>query len=273
MTQLNALSRNLCFAMLLAAALSPAMHAQAVPPKPCPVAALTPVLPSSAPIAAEDAAHHTATPAVAPGQLIVIGFMGGNVSPSNLVHREALIAKDLQKRYPAAVYAEVFANHDGPAALHTVTQLLDKNKNGCLNATEKSTARIVIFGHSWGASEAITLARRLNDLSIPVLLTIQVDSVEKFYEDDADIPPNVHEAINFYQTQGMLHGRSLIIATDPKQTKILGNFKTSYRTTQTQVPIVDFPWYARTFMREHIEIENDPAIWDKIEALIQTKII
>lgn len=262
--------RNLCCAMLLAA-LCPAMHAQATPP--CPVAALTPVLPSTAPIVAEDAAHHTATPAVAPGQLIVIGFMGGNVSPSNLAHREALVARDLQKRYPTAIYAEVFANHDGPAALHTVTQLLDKNKDGCLNAGEKSSARIVIFGHSWGASEAITLARKLNDLSIPVLLTIQVDSVQKFEEDDGDIPPNVHEAINFYQTQGMLHGRSIITATDPKQTKILGNFQSTYKTTKSQIPIVEFPWYARTFMREHIEIENDPVIWDKIEALIQTKIL
>jgi hypothetical protein len=256
---------------IAAVALSPAMHAQAKPP--CPIAAQTPVLASAAPIVAADAANHTVTPAVAPGQLIVIGFMGGDVSPGNFIHREALIAKDLQQRYPAAVYAEVFANHDGPAALHTVTQLLDKNKTGCLTAQEKNSARIVIFGHSWGASEAITLARRLNDLGIPVLLTIQVDSVEKLNEDDGSIPPNVHEAINFYQTQGFLHGRALIAATDPKQTKILGNFQSSYKTAQSQVPIADFPWYARAFMKEHIEIENDPVIWGKIEALIQTKIL
>ncbi len=87
----------------------------------------------------------------------------------------------------------------------------------------------------------------------------------------AVIPPNVHEAINFYQSEGLLHGRALITATDPQQTKILGNFKTSYK--KAGVPIADFPWYARTFMKEHIEIENDPVIWDKIEALIQTKIL
>ncbi len=240
---------------------------------PCSIAVQTPVLASAAPIVAADAANHTATPAVASGQLIVIGFMGGDVSPGNLTHREALVAKDLQQRYPKAVYAEVFANHDGPAALHTITQLLDKNKNGCLTETEKSSARIIIFGHSWGASEGITLARRLYELNIPVLLTIQVDSVQKMNENDGNIPPNVHEAINFYQSQGLLHGRSLITATEPKQTTILGNFQTSYKSAKSQVPIDDFPWYARTFMREHIEIENDPVIWGKIEALIQTKIL
>lgn len=270
--RIDALYRNLCCtgALLLAAALCPAMHAQATPP--CPIAAQTPVLPSAPDVIAHDTAHNTATPAVAPGQLIVIGFMGGDVLPGNFIHREALVAKDLQKRYPVAVYAEVFANHDGPAALHTITQLLDKNKNGCLNAQEKSTARIVIFGHSWGASEAITLARHLNELQIPVLLTIQVDSVQKYNEEsDTHIPPNVHEAINFFQTEGLLHGCTVIDAIDPKQTKILGNFQSSYKTTP--VSVTEFPWFARTFMKEHIEIENDPVIWDKIEALIQTKIL
>jgi hypothetical protein len=263
-------SKLSCGTILLATALCPAMHAQATPP--CPISVQTPVLPSAPEIVAHDAAHNTATPAVAPGQLIVIGFMGGDVLPGNFIHREALVAKDLQKRYPTAVYAEVFANHDGPAALHTVTQLLDKNKNGCLNAEEKSTARIVIFGHSWGASEAITLARHLNELQIPVLLTIQVDSVQKYNEEsDTHIPPNVHEAINFYQTEGFLHGCTIIDAVDPKQTKILGNFQSSYK--KTPVSIAEFPWFARTFMKEHIEIENDPVIWDKIEALIQTKIL
>jgi hypothetical protein len=271
-TSLIVVSKKLSCAaafFLLTIAFCPAIHALNIPA--CPIVAQTPVLPSSPKVAAEDAANHAAAPAVAPGQLIVIGFMGGDVSPGNLIHREALVAKDLQKHNPTAVYAEIFANHDGPAALHTITQLLDKNKNGCLTDAEKSSARIVIFGHSWGASEGITLARRLNELGIPVLLTVQVDSVEKMDENDGVIPPNVHEAINFYQREGLLHGRALITATNPQQTTILGNFKTSYK--KTAVPIADFPWYARTFMKEHIEIENDPVIWDKIEALIQTKVL
>ena len=46
--------------------------------------------------------------------------MGGNVRAGNLVHREALVAQELQQRYPRRLRAVVFANHDGESALHTV---------------------------------------------------------------------------------------------------------------------------------------------------------
>jgi hypothetical protein len=140
--------------------------------------------------------------------LIVIGFMGGNVRADNLIHKEALLAQDLQRRYPRTLHASVFANHDGRTALNAVLQLLDENRDGCLSPAEKTAARIVIFGHSWGASETVTLARRLNELHIPVLLTIQVDSIEKPGENDERIPPNVREAINFYQSQGLLQAEA-----------------------------------------------------------------
>ena len=206
----------------------------------------------------------------APGGLIVIGFMGGNVSAGNLIHREAIFARELQSSYPSGLRAAVFANHDGQAALRRVLALLDEKGDGQLSAAEKSAARIVIYGHSWGASETVTLARRLNELGIPVLLTIQVDSVAKSNEDDRSIPPNVREAVNFYEREGLLHGRKAIAAMDPKQTTILGNFESSYR--DHPVSCAGFPWFARTFMRPHIEIENDPSIWARIEALIRAQV-
>jgi hypothetical protein len=203
-------------------------------------------------------------------RLIVIGFMGGRVKGGNLVHREASLAKELQEGYPRRVYAAVFANHDAQSALKVVLHLLDENRDGHLSVDEKSAARIVIYGHSWGASETVAFARQLNTLSIPVLLTIQVDSVRKPNENDEDIPPNVHEAINFYQTEGLLHGRSLIEAMDPKRTTILGNYESSYKSSP--VSCASYPWFARVFMKSHIEIENDPSVWSKIAALIRTEV-
>jgi hypothetical protein len=203
-------------------------------------------------------------------RLIVIGFMGGRVRASNLIHKEALVVKELQEGHPRRVFAAAFANRDGQMALSKVLQLLDENRDGHLSANERDAARIVIFGHSWGASETVTLAEKLNELGIPVLLTIQVDSVQKPNQQDGHIPPNVREAINFYQSEGLLHGRNLIEAMDPKQTTILGNYESTYR--RNPVSCAGYPWFARTFMKPHIEIENDPSVWGKIEALIQTKV-
>lgn len=233
------------------------------------LAKLLPVLILAAALAAAQTAQAQSAPSQAK-PLIVIGFMGGNVHATNLLHREAQLAMQLQQLYPQALHAAVFANHDAQNALDTILQLLDANHNGTLTAAEKSAARIVIYGHSWGASETVTLARRLDQLGIPVLLTIQVDSVAKSDEDDRAIPPNVREAINFYQTDGLLHGRTAIAAIDPNRTTILGNFESSYR--DHPISCAGFPWFARAFMKPHIEIENDPAIWTKIEDLIRTKL-
>jgi hypothetical protein len=104
-----------------------------------------------------------------------------------------------------------------------------------------------------------------------VLLTVQVDSVQKSNQDDAFIPPNVGEAINFYQSEGLLHGRRLITPVDPEKTTILGNYESTYKGNP--ISCAGYPWFARVFMKPHIEIENDPSVWGKIESLIQTKVL
>jgi hypothetical protein len=85
---------------------------------------------------------------------------------------------------------------------------------------------------------------------------VQVDSVAKFGWRDGSIPANVAEAVNFYQSNGFLHGRSSIHAVGPAKTKILGNFRFDY--SARHIDCTGFPWFPRTFMRPHIEIENDP---------------
>ena len=115
------------------------------------------------------------------------------------------------------------------------------------------------------------MARQLQKDGVPVLLTIQVDSVSKLGEQDGSIPANVAEAINFYQLDGFLHGRSQIQASDRQRTQILGNFKFDYKTHP--VNCSGFPWFAQLFMKPHIEIESDPRVWNQVESLIRAKIV
>jgi hypothetical protein len=197
---------------------------------------------------------------------IIVGFVGGFVRSDDMKHPEVQFAAHLRKAYPSEVHAEVFANHDGKHALRRVLELLSKDDDGVLTSRGKERASIIIYGHSWGASQVITLARDLGRLGIPVSLTIQVDSVHKPGHEDAVIPQNVRNAINFYQTRGVIHGRSRIRASDPKRTNIVGNFQMAYQ--DRQINCDNYPWLARHLNRGHHEIENDPRVWEQISSLI-----
>jgi pimeloyl-ACP methyl ester carboxylesterase len=147
--------------------------------------------------------------------VIVIGFVGGFIKHDNLVHSEVQLAARLRKAYPRGVDVETFESYHGEKAREKILSLLDINHDGTLTPAEKQNGRIIIYGHSWGGSEAIALARKLEKDGIPVLLTIQVDSISKIHQNDAVIPANVAQAANFYQPDGLLHGQSEIRAADP----------------------------------------------------------
>jgi hypothetical protein len=199
---------------------------------------------------------------------IVIGFVGGFVRHDEPHHPEVQLADRLRKLDNASIDAEVYANVHRERAFRKIMHVLDADHNGVVTAGEKQSAKIIIYGHSWGAEETVALARELEREGIPVLLTIQVDSILKpGGEEDSVIPANVESAINFYQTWGPLQGRRKIRAADPTRTTILGNFKMTYK--EHPVNCDQNPWYARLFAKTHMEIENDPRVWEKVFSLIE----
>src|SRR5271163_3721518 len=140
--------------------------------------------------------------------VIIFGFVGGFVRHNDTVHSVVQLAARLRKQYPTGTVVETFENHIGEIPHQKILSLLDTNHDGMLSAEEKRGARIILYGHSWGASEIVDLSRRLEKDGIPVLLTVQVDSVAKLGENDDVIPANVAQAANFYQADGHPHGRA-----------------------------------------------------------------
>jgi hypothetical protein len=202
--------------------------------------------------------------------VIVIGFVGGFVHHDDGVHAEVQLIRRLQEEYAPSAYVQLFENHRGKDAHQAILHLLHSNRQGTLSSEEKQNARIIIFGHSWGASETVELARQLEKDGIPVVLTIQVDSVSKIGENDAIIPANVAQAANFYQLDGMLHGQPKIRAANPVRTHILGNFRSDYKSKPFSCG--QYPWWDRVFMKPHIQIECDPAVWSQVESLIRSNL-
>jgi hypothetical protein len=203
---------------------------------------------------------------------IIVGFVGGFVKPDDVKHPEVLFATYLQNRYGPAVHVEIFGNHESQKAAEDIVRYLDADKNGVLTTAEKESVRIILYGHSWGASEVLNFARELQRRSgIPIALTIQIDSVKKFGQDNRTVPANVAKAVNFYQRKGFTPGQPLIVPADASRTKILGNFHMTYEDHEVKVD--NYGWLSRVFNKPHHQIENDPHIWDRMVTLIDSELL
>jgi hypothetical protein len=201
--------------------------------------------------------------------IIIIGFVGGFVSKNDTKHPEVTFAAYLRNRYPS-IHADVFGNHHERKALHDVERLLDTDNDGVLSSLEKEQATVILYGHSWGATETVEFARELGKMGIPVTLTIQVDTIRKPGHKVSMISSNVATAINFYQTKGPLHGQPEITAADPAHTKVLGNIRMTYE--DRPINCDNYSWYSRTLNKPHHEIENDFRVWDELASLIDAEL-
>jgi hypothetical protein len=201
---------------------------------------------------------------------IVIGFLGGYVRHDDAVHTTVQVAKSLRDLYPTAIYVATFENRRMDDAHDLIVSLLGAKSASALTEQQKRSAHIILYGHSWGACAVVSLARQLKSEGIPVVLTVQVDSVSKAGRDDQTIPDNVRYAANFYQDKGFIRGQQKIVAADASRTKILGNFFFDYSAHPIACP--EYPWYTRFFMRSHIEIECDQKVWQRVENLIREQL-
>jgi hypothetical protein len=201
---------------------------------------------------------------------IVVGFVGGFVHSDDLRHPDVQIVQRLSAMNGVGFHAMVFENRRRAKARTELLQWLDADGDGRLSSQEKQNARIILFGHSWGGSAAIALARDLGRLGIPVLLTIQVDSVNRGWGHDCVIPDNVAQAVNFYQTRGPVHGCQALRAADPGRTRILGNYRFEY--SAQPAPCGTYPWFDRHFFTTHNAMGCDPVVWSQVEDQIRIRL-
>lgn len=203
------------------------------------------------------------------GSTLVIGFLGGFEHWDN-EHR-SVRKLVLKLRARKGIFAESIANHNQKVALDLIRRALDTNRDGKLDRAELARARVILFGQSWGGAATVSVARELDRIGVPVLLTAQVDSVGLR---DQVVPANVRAAVNFYQHDPFTFiGRSEIRAANPSKTAILGNFEETYigRAADT-TDSSESSWVRATFGGSHAKMESDPAIWNSVEKYIDAEI-
>jgi len=199
-----------------------------------------------------------------PNSYLVIGMLGG-IERWNAENRPVRqLALRLRDQRIPNVYVETIEHEHKNLAVRLIRDALDTNRDGKLDAAERSSVRVILYGHSMGAASVVSLARKLEKLGVPVRLTIQVDSIGS---GAGTIPPNVARAANFYQHDSvLLHGRDKIRAQDPSRTEILGNFRYDY--DHKDIDLSRITAAERIAGGAHTKMEFDPDVWSVVEKLI-----
>ena len=209
----------------------------------------------------------TQTP-LPPGDTLVIGFLGGRDSWDDDRRSVRKLALKLRELKLPGVHVETFENTKRDLALRLVREAFDRNRNGQLDEDERSSARLLIYGQSFGGAAVVKFARQLERLGVPVQLTVQIDSVGR---GDGLIPANVRRAANLYQDDGwIIRGEQPIRAADPERTEILGNFEFDYQGDKIDISHV--PFWKKAFRSDHTRMEHDPAVWNRVEQLLLTEL-
>ena len=195
---------------------------------------------------------------------LIIGFMGGRESWDNRKRGVRKLALKLRAMNLPGVHVETVENKKRRLALELIRNAFDRDRDGRLDERERASARLIVYGQSFGGAAVVKLARQLEKIDVPVLLTVQVDSVGR---GDKMIPSNVRRAANLFQRDGLLiKGERETRAEDPSKTMIVGNFKFEY--AGKKVDLSDVSWLKRLFQAAHTKMDHDPEVWALVERII-----
>ncbi len=140
--------------------------------------------------------------------------------------------------------------HSGPSWRRLAKKITADREQGV------KTGPLVISGHSWGADDAVRLARRLDKNGVPVDGLVLVDPTTP-----PKIPANVRLCINFYRsrpsTDWMPWLRGVAVEGESPSTEIVN---CDLRTSETN------PELARKV--NHFTIEANPEVQEMVVAAV-----
>jgi hypothetical protein len=205
----------------------------------------------------------TKTPLVE-GQVLIIGFMGGRESWDNHKRGVRKLALKMRAMNLPNAHVETVENKKRHRAIELIRNAFDRDRDGRFDERERASSSLILYGQSFGGAAVIKLARQLQKMNVPVLLTVQVDSIGR---GDKVIPANVARAANLFQRNGLvIKGEREIRAEDPNRTTVIGNYRFDY--SKKKIDLSEVSWMKKLFRAAHTKMDHDPAVWEQVEKLI-----
>jgi hypothetical protein len=117
-------------------------------------------------------------------EILIVGINGGREPWNNEKHCVRRFALKMRSMNLPGVFIETIENKKRSLAIDLITKAFDRNSDGKLDKEELASVRLILYGESFGGAGVVKLARQLKRLGVPVLLTVQIDSIGR---DDAII--------------------------------------------------------------------------------------
>lgn len=204
-------------------------------------------------------------------QTLILGFLGGFERWDDESRGVRRLAIKIEGMKLPNVHIETLENRKGDLAIKFVQETFDRDQDGFLNDWERDSVRLILYGHSLGGAAVVEISQELKKMDVPILLTVQIDSVGLVY-DDHIIPSNVKRAGNLFQNDGwILQGEDQIEPENPDKTTIVANIRFDYRGKKVDMSSVS--WQRKLFSLPHTKMDADPEVWATVEQMILSAIV
>ena len=216
--------------------------------------------------------HHFKTQTVLKGdQTLILGFLGGFEDWDDESRGVRKLATKIDSLKLSHVHIETLENRKRDLAIRFIRNTFDHDQNGFLDDRERDSVRLILYGHSLGGAAVVELSRELKKMGVPILLTVQIDSVDLVYDDHL-IPSNVKRAANLFQNDGwILRGENKIEPVNPHKTKIIANIRFDYQNKN--IDMSNLTWERKLFSLPHTKMDADPEVWATVEQMILSEIV
>lgn len=198
------------------------------------------------------------------GSTLIVGFLANYEENGDTTQPDNQLATRLRALSLPGVYVETAGGSSYGKALKLLLAAGGRDSKGRCGPRGCRDVRFIFYGYDHGAAELVKAARRLESLSLPVALAVEITNPAGC---TGVIPSNVARAANVCLDQRWAdHGRKQVHAEDPAKTQILANLRSS--SDGRWLDISEATQLGLKVWSRDPHMEFDPLVWNHVEDFI-----